>query len=315
MQRPVDPLADPEGAIRRVYAYVAYRIGDGAAAEDVTSATIERALRYRASYNPRKGEPIAWLLGIARRELETSYRARIDAPEAIAESGGGRSEPFEDDVLGRLDAGQLVGRLAPRDRELLALRFGADLTAKQIAKEVGMKPNAVEVAIHRALERLRDVISPKVAVPAIVAPSTIAPIVLSEPEPPAPPAPPAPLLAPPPVPEPVVPLVAAPELTEARPEPTLRWWEEPYVPAAPVASTAVVATPEPEPEPAPLPTPEAAPAASPLSREDLVARWSNLTRAADPEAPASDLAQRWANLSRGTSPDPAAAPPEPEGHL
>jgi len=34
-----DPLANPEPLIRRVYAYVAYRIGDGPDAEDVTSAT------------------------------------------------------------------------------------------------------------------------------------------------------------------------------------------------------------------------------------------------------------------------------------
>ena len=60
-----DPLANPEPLIERVYAYVAYRIGGGADAEDVTSIAIERALRYRSSYDPRKGEPIAWLLGIA----------------------------------------------------------------------------------------------------------------------------------------------------------------------------------------------------------------------------------------------------------
>ena len=50
-----DPLANPRPLIRRVYAYVAYRIGDGADAEDVTSATFERALRYRASFDPARG--------------------------------------------------------------------------------------------------------------------------------------------------------------------------------------------------------------------------------------------------------------------
>ena len=62
-----DPLADPGPLIRRVYAYVAYRIGDGAEAEDITSEAFERALRYRDSYDPRRGEPVAWLIGIARR--------------------------------------------------------------------------------------------------------------------------------------------------------------------------------------------------------------------------------------------------------
>ncbi len=48
-----DPLANPEEAVRRVYAYAAYRLGDGAEAEDVTSATIERALRYRVARTTR----------------------------------------------------------------------------------------------------------------------------------------------------------------------------------------------------------------------------------------------------------------------
>ena len=62
-----DPLANPRPLIRRVYSYVAYRIGDGPDAEDVTSEVFERALRYRASYDESRGQPVPWLLGIARR--------------------------------------------------------------------------------------------------------------------------------------------------------------------------------------------------------------------------------------------------------
>ncbi len=40
-----DPLRDPESLIRRVHAYVAYRLGNGPGAEDVTSDVFERALR------------------------------------------------------------------------------------------------------------------------------------------------------------------------------------------------------------------------------------------------------------------------------
>ena len=42
------------------------------------------------------------------------------------------------------------------DRELLSLRYGADLTARQIAELLELKTNAVEVALHRALGRLRS---------------------------------------------------------------------------------------------------------------------------------------------------------------
>ena len=55
--------------IPRVYGYVASRIGDGADAEDVTSSVFERAVRYRSTYDPSKGTPTAWVLGIARHAV------------------------------------------------------------------------------------------------------------------------------------------------------------------------------------------------------------------------------------------------------
>jgi RNA polymerase sigma-70 factor, ECF subfamily len=151
-----DPLADPQPLIRRVYAYVAYRIGDGADAEDVTSATFERALRYRSSFDPRRGDPAAWLIGIARRCIaDAAHRPDTltgDLPELPGDT--------DDDAHSRLDLRAALERLDERDRELLALRYGADLTARQIAELLELKTNAVEVALHRALARLRDGLDP-----------------------------------------------------------------------------------------------------------------------------------------------------------
>lgn len=148
----LDPLANPEPLIRRVYSYVAYRIGDGPDAEDLTSETFERALRYRRSYDPRKGEPLAWLIGIARRCIEgrpPALELAVELPEQADPHG------LEDEALRRLVLSSAVRRLDERDRELIALRYGADLTARQIAELLGLKTNAVEVALHRALARLR----------------------------------------------------------------------------------------------------------------------------------------------------------------
>ena len=41
---------------------------------------------------------------------------------------------------------------------MIALRYGADLTAGQIADLIGLTPNAVAVALHRAVARLRDML-------------------------------------------------------------------------------------------------------------------------------------------------------------
>lgn len=147
-----DPLANLEPLIRRVYAYVVYRIGDGPDAEDVTSDTFERALRYRSSYRSSKGEPVGWLIGIARHCIADTVKARLDLAEIEDTAAPGQ---LEEDAVRRLDLARTVATLDERDRELIALRYGADLTANQIGALLGMHTNAVEVALHRALTRLR----------------------------------------------------------------------------------------------------------------------------------------------------------------
>ena len=148
-----DPLADPEPVIRRVYAYVAYRIGDGPDAEDVTSATIERALRYRASFDPRRGKPESWVIGIARTCVGDYFRARV-ATHGELDDAAGHDELERNTVL-RLSVDAAMAALEDVDRELIALRYGADLSTRQIGALLQMKPNAVDVALHRARERLR----------------------------------------------------------------------------------------------------------------------------------------------------------------
>jgi RNA polymerase sigma-70 factor, ECF subfamily len=147
-----DPLANPEPLIRRVYSYVAYRVGDGPDAEDLTSETFERALRYKKSYDPRKGEPVQWLLGIAKRCID-GRGPRMELSSEWADEAA--STNIEEETVRRLTVAGAVGALDERDRELIALRYGADLTARQIAELLGARTNAIEVALHRALGRLR----------------------------------------------------------------------------------------------------------------------------------------------------------------
>lgn len=155
-----DPFANPQPLIRQLYAYVAYVLGDGPDAEDVTSEAFERALRYRASYDPAKGTPIAWLIGIARRCITPYLAARREfaAPAAIEEAVAPGSD-LSDRSVTKLAVRQAVATLSERDRELVALRFGSDLTCRQIAELLGIKTNAVEVALHRALARLEHLLA------------------------------------------------------------------------------------------------------------------------------------------------------------
>src|SRR5258706_2328826 len=59
-----------------VYAYVASLLRDGPAAEEVTAAAFERAYRKRKRFDPSRGEPRAWLVGIARNAALDELRRR-----------------------------------------------------------------------------------------------------------------------------------------------------------------------------------------------------------------------------------------------
>jgi RNA polymerase sigma factor (sigma-70 family) len=151
------PLADPEPLIRRVHAYVVYRLGDGPDAEDVTSEVFARALRHRETYDRSKGDPLAWLIGIARRVVAEEFARRVAAPTAVLpETGDGRD--LEDDTLRRLALADAVRGLGERDAELIALRYGADLSAREIARLLNARKNTIEVALHRARSRLAELL-------------------------------------------------------------------------------------------------------------------------------------------------------------
>lgn len=156
-RRPRDPFADPDVLIRRLYRYVSFRAPQQDV-EDLTNAILERGLRYRQSYDPSKGEPTAWIIGIANRALAEYFSNRPtgthDPTKQPAESA---DTDIEMDTIRRLDLQATLNTLTTRDRELLALRYGADLRAREIGLLLDLETHAVEVALGRALERVRAV--------------------------------------------------------------------------------------------------------------------------------------------------------------
>jgi RNA polymerase sigma-70 factor (ECF subfamily) len=149
-----DPLATPEPLIPRVYSYVAYRLGDGPDAEDATSETFARALRYCESFDARKGEPVAWLIGIARHvvddHLATVRRESFASVPEIA------ADDLTSDALDRLELARALAKLDDRAQELIALRYGSDLSMRRVAEVLGLRANTAAVALHRALAQLRQ---------------------------------------------------------------------------------------------------------------------------------------------------------------
>lgn len=148
-----------EAELPRVYNFFRYRVGDGPLAEDLTAETFEKAWRSRHRYRRDLAAFSTWLFTIARRVATDHYRRqRTDLPLESA-THIPADETAEDVIQQLADAERLavlLARLADRERELVALKYGAGLTNRAIARLTGLKESHVGVILHRAVQTLRQ---------------------------------------------------------------------------------------------------------------------------------------------------------------
>ena len=143
-----------------VYGYFGYRLAGRELAEDLTQVTFENALRSWDRYEPRRGTPLTWLMAIARNVLIDHYRSdRSDRHRPIADheaaTGALGAEPGPEPAGVSPELERALATLPRRQRELVALRFGAELHGPEIAELVGLSLANVQQMLSRALRKLR----------------------------------------------------------------------------------------------------------------------------------------------------------------
>ena len=143
-----------------VYGFFGYRVRSKAEAEDLTQATFENVVRSWHLFDRRRGREGTWLMAVARNILIDHYRrdrgsSQEPLTEGVAESE--RVATVDAPALGlspELEAA--LARLTDNQREVIALRFGADLNGPDIAAVTGLTTANVHQILSRALRQLRD---------------------------------------------------------------------------------------------------------------------------------------------------------------
>jgi RNA polymerase sigma-70 factor (ECF subfamily) len=142
----------------RIFNYFRYRGLDRPTAEDLTSATFEKAWRARDRYRRDRAAVSTWLLAIARNvAIDHFRRSRPEMP--LVEDAARDEETPETAALREAQAGRLRSLLASlpeRERELLALKYGADATNRAIATLTGLSESNVGTILHRTVVSLRS---------------------------------------------------------------------------------------------------------------------------------------------------------------
>jgi RNA polymerase sigma-70 factor (ECF subfamily) len=142
----------------RIYNFFRYRLGDDQIAEDLTAETFEKAWKHRERYREDLASFSTWLFIIARRIAADYFRKRRPTVPLEEAAKLPYDQTLEEESQERAEFAQLLAllaRLAERERELVALKYGAGLTNRAIARISGLSESNISTILHRLTRQLR----------------------------------------------------------------------------------------------------------------------------------------------------------------
>jgi RNA polymerase sigma-70 factor (ECF subfamily) len=148
----------------RVYAFVARRVGDRDAAEDLTSEVFHKALKNLRRFEWRGVPFAAWLLRIAANAIadrtgRVGKELAVEDPSELAADTTADLDLEEEER--RAGLFRLVDELPADQRRVIVLRFAEEKSVREIAEALGRSEGAVKQLQFRGLENLRAKIKVK----------------------------------------------------------------------------------------------------------------------------------------------------------
>lgn len=148
----------------KIYFFVFKRTGQKEATEDIVSAVFIKVFTGLKEFRPNHDNSFAaWVYRIANNKLIDYYRQQgrqpvVDLADIVEPSDEGQ-DPHADSVRASdsILVGKVLARLAPRDQEILQLKFFSELSNIEIAQALKINPNNVGVLLFRALKRFQEI--------------------------------------------------------------------------------------------------------------------------------------------------------------
>jgi RNA polymerase sigma-70 factor (ECF subfamily) len=134
----------------RAYRLTFRVVGHAETAEDIAAEALARAFAHWPRISGLAHRD-AWVLRVATNLALDALRRKVPGPPVLGASG----EPDETVVL-RLALGAARRSLPRRQRQAVALRYLADLSADEVAEALRISPGSVKTHVHRGLDALRS---------------------------------------------------------------------------------------------------------------------------------------------------------------
>jgi RNA polymerase sigma-70 factor (ECF subfamily) len=142
----------------KIYGYVYLRTRKNkAVAEDLTQEIFIKAWQNIDKYNQRKATIATWLYSIARNTVIDYLRQQgnLSGSEVIENQMGDTGSEIEQSIL-RDFVYDCLTQLDDMTQDLITWRFVQGLETQEIAQIIHKSANATTVAIHRAVNKLRN---------------------------------------------------------------------------------------------------------------------------------------------------------------
>lgn len=158
-----------DATVSKVFGLALRIVGTAALAEEVVVDTYHQVWREATRFDSARGVPMAWLMMMCRSRALDALRSRDPAishedPSTLADEADDALGADPLDLVAAVESrsalhGALM-RLAPAQRQLLALAFFRGMTHEEIAEQAALPLGTVKSQIRRALASLRRTLEP-----------------------------------------------------------------------------------------------------------------------------------------------------------
>lgn len=143
----------------RIYNFFRYQVGDGHQAEDLTATTFEKAWRSRWRYKKNLAAFSTWLFTIARN-VATDHFRRVHQEFSFEDIHQQTNlSMVEENIQQKQEysrLSKLLVKLPGREKEMIALKFGAELSNREIARLTHLSESNVGTILNRIIIKLRS---------------------------------------------------------------------------------------------------------------------------------------------------------------
>ena len=149
-----------EAQFKRVYNYISYRINNHTDTEDLVSRVFSKVIEKYGSFDPHRAALSTWIITIARNTVADYFRERQRGAalglDSIVHLASGE---LTDDIVIKNEQNrallEALNTLTARERNLIALKYGAELSSREIAEVMELSESNVGVIMFRTMKKLR----------------------------------------------------------------------------------------------------------------------------------------------------------------